>query len=144
MNDPQELYQIYAKWTGQLHSWVDSRLGRHIDCEYFPDKYEFKVYSGWAGKGPLEIVGGGIGISTVPNLQRPTGERSATIVLPRPENDPTQAELDNVFRALCLAAAQVLELDLGKPRLPDSPSPKKHASLAPAKKRLNDRKKPYE
>jgi hypothetical protein len=109
MNDPKELYKVYADWSGQLHHWVQTRLGRQIDAEFFPDTYQFKLYSGGAENE--------ISISGVPQWVRPLGERSITIQLPRPKDDPSQADLDAAFRELCLAAARVLEIDLGKAKL---------------------------
>jgi len=113
MNDPKALYKVYADWTGHLHHWVQTQLGRHIDCEYLPDSYQFRLYSGWAEGGPIGAW------ATVPSVIRPEGEAQVTIQLPRPLADPTQAELDAKFRELCLAAAQVLEIDLGKHALTD-------------------------
>lgn len=123
MNDPKELYKVYADWTGALHYWVEKQLSRHIDCEYFPDSYQFKIYSGWAKPIPTSFAikeESMLPISTVPNLTRPPGETFELIQLPRPESDPSQAELDAKFRELCLAAARVLEIDLGKARLNES------------------------
>jgi hypothetical protein len=120
MNDPKELYKVYADWTGQLHYWVEKNLDRHIDCEYFPDSYQFKIYSGWAKPIPTSFAikeDSVLPISTVPNLARPWGENTELIHLPKPQDDPTQAELDAKFRELCLAAARVLEIDLKKPQL---------------------------
>jgi hypothetical protein len=126
MNDPKELYKIYADWTGHLHHWVQTKLGLHIDCEYFPDSYQFKLYSGWAKPIPTSFAikeDSVLPISTVPNLTRPRGENSILIQLPKPGEDPSQAELDEAFRGLCLAAARLLEIDLKRPQLEE----KKHA-----------------
>jgi hypothetical protein len=128
----QELYKVYAAWTGQLHFWVDKHLHRHIDCEYFPNDYLFKLYSGHAQDAELMPWG----FKTVPGFDRPPGEAKATITLPKPEDNPTQAQLDEVFRGICLAAASILEIDLGKPQLPAS-SDNKHAF----RKRLKKPKK---
>lgn len=108
----EELYKVYSQWTGQLHFWVERRLGRHIDCEYFPDSYQFAVY---AGRAEMDISQSGI-----MNLVRPRAEKSLTLDLPKPEDDPTQADLDRVFRQICFAAARVLELDLGNLQLGES------------------------
>jgi hypothetical protein len=124
MNDPKELYKVYADWTGQLHHWVQTRLGRHIDCEYLPDSYQFKIYSGWAEAEPTSFTADLIPLSTVPNLIRPKGEAQVTVQLPRPEADPSQADLDAKFRQLCLATARLLEIDLKRPQLEEE---KKHA-----------------
>jgi hypothetical protein len=136
MNDSKELYKIYADWTGQLHHWVQTKVGRHIDCEYFPDSYQFKLYSGWARAQDTEFAltdKGLLPLSTVPNLTRPRGENWILINLPKPEEDPSQAELDEAFRGLCLAAARLLEIDLKRPQLEE----KKHA-----KRQGNPRKHP--
>jgi hypothetical protein len=120
MNDPKALYKIYANWSGQLHHWVGTRLGRQIDCEFFPNEYVFKIYSGHAraiGTRFAIAEDQVIPLSTVPNLERPQGERTVTVQLPRPESDPSQEVLDEAFRQLCLAAARVLEIDLGKAKL---------------------------
>ena len=104
----QELYQVYAGWTGRLHHWLGQR-GRHLDCEYFPDSYEFRIYSGSA-RAEISRFG------TV-NLVRPDSERFLTLALPKPQDDPTQRDLDEAFRQICFAAARVLEIDLGKLQL---------------------------
>jgi hypothetical protein len=126
MKDSNELYKIYADWTGQLHHWVQTKLGRHIDCEYFPDSYQFKLYSGSAEPTRTTFAFNEdsiLPISTVPNLARPSGEAAITVQLPKPEEDPTRADLDEAFRGLCLAAARLLEIDLKRPQLEE----KKHA-----------------
>jgi hypothetical protein len=111
----KELYDIYAGWTGSLHFWMEKHLGRHMDCEYFPAIYEMRLYSGHAHEKELAVWG----FSTVPTLTRPLGEARATIKLPRPEDDFTPQQLEQVFRDICLAAARLLEMDLGKPKLPE-------------------------
>jgi Lar family restriction alleviation protein len=108
MNDPKELYNVYANWTGRLHHWLGQR-GRHIDCEYFPDTYEFRIYSGHA---EIDISQSGL-----VGLVRPHSERFLTLALPKPQDDPTQRDLDDAFRQICFAAARLLEVDLGKPQL---------------------------
>ena len=105
----QELYQIYSKWTGELHFFCVRNLGRHLDCEYFPDQHQFKVYSGYA----VESFG------TVPGLTRPEGERSLSVELLRPEDDPTREDLELLFKEICLAAARVLKVPLGRQALPE-------------------------
>jgi len=113
MNDPEQLYRIYSTWTAQLHRWAVAHLGEHIDCEFFPIDWKFKVYSGYAQAGDIYLF------HTVPTVGRPRKERSQTIKLPTPAEDPTQAELDETFRAICLAAARVLRIDLSRgKRLP--------------------------
>jgi hypothetical protein len=122
MNDPKALYKVYADWTGHLHHWVETRLRRHIDCEFFPESWQFKVYSGSAapiGTRFTFVEGEAVPVSTVPNLTRPAGEEAFTLELPRPENDPSKEQLDEVFRQLCLAAARILEIDLKKHALTD-------------------------
>jgi hypothetical protein len=107
----QELYRTYAAWTGQLHYYAVKHLGRHIDCEYNPDSYEFQVFSGHAEDAPVGAF------QTVPAFVRPPGEERAIIRLPRPEENPSSEQLDEAFRQICLAAARVLGVDLDKPKL---------------------------
>jgi hypothetical protein len=109
----KELYRTYAAWTGQLHYYAVKHLGRHIDCEFLPDSYEFRVFSGHAEDAPLSVWA----FHTVPGLVRPPGEERAIIRLPKPEENPTSEQLDEVFRQICLAAARVLGVDLDKPKL---------------------------
>jgi hypothetical protein len=122
----QELYKVYAGWTGQLHYWMVKELGRHLDCEFIPSpEWLFKLYSGHAE----ERLVSGWGGATVPALARPEGEAKAVVKLPKPEDGPSPAELDDTFRAICLTAARILEIDLGKPKLADA------AQLTPRKRR---------
>lgn len=115
-----ELYDLYAGWTGQLHFWMDKELGRHLDVEFFPaPDWLIKLYSGHAEE---RLVGGWSNV-TVPGLKRPSGEARAVIALPRPERQPTKTDLDNCFREICLMAARILEIDLGKPKLGAPPKP---------------------
>jgi hypothetical protein len=127
---PEELYKVYASWTGSLHFYCIKHLGRHVDVEYFPSDYFFNLYS---GRGEDAQMTGWFG-TTVPALVRPPDERRVRVDVPRPEANPSEADLQEAFRALCLAAARVLEADLGKERLPGSnapvaapAAPKKHA-----------------
>jgi hypothetical protein len=106
----QELYQIYSKWTGELHFFVLRNLGEHLDAEYFPGEYKFKVYSGWVEEYTTT--------SGIPGLSRPPGERSETIKLLRPEDDPSAEDLRQLFRTICLAAARVLEVSIAQALLP--------------------------
>ena len=108
----EELYEIYSEWTGALHFWCLRQLGEHLDCEYFPNSYQFKVYSGWAEE---QLAGFGV---TVPGLSRPPDERSETIKLLRPEDNPTQEDIRQLFRTICLAAARVLKVEIGRALLP--------------------------
>ena len=120
-----DLYTVYAAFTGQLHHWVARELGKHIDVEYFPQEYLFKLYGGRAQDRETALF------STVPGLTRPSGEASVQIRVPKYDDNPTQADLDEAFRQLCLAAARVLGIDLDKPKLPE----KKHALKAPKRRR---------
>jgi hypothetical protein len=106
-----ELYEIYAKWTGELHFWCVRELDRHIDVEFFPSAYEFKLYSGYAEEYSTS--------SGIPGLQRPPGERTETVRLLRPEQSPTQKQLETLFKDICLAAARVLDVRVGRARLED-------------------------
>lgn len=120
MNDPNELYKVYAAWSGQLHFWVERQLERHIDCEFCPaPDWLFKIYSGQA-----EIDPGW----RVANLTRPPHERSDTIRLPRPEEDPTREELDETFRAICLAAARLLRIDVSGAQLTSGNPPQRSST----------------
>jgi predicted RNA-binding Zn-ribbon protein involved in translation (DUF1610 family) len=103
-----QLYRIYASWTGRLHHWLGQR-GRHVDCEYFPETYEFRIYS---GRAEIDISQSGL-----VSLVRPHSERFVTLVLPKPQDDPTQVDLDDAFRQICFAAARLLEINLGKLQL---------------------------
>jgi hypothetical protein len=118
---PEELYKTYANWTAELHAWTRVHLGRHVDVEFFPDTYKFAIYSGSA----RSLMADPFNFQTVPTLVRPKGEAKFVIQLPKPKDDPTDAQLRVVFRDICLAAARVLEIDLGKPKLA---TPEKHAS----------------
>jgi hypothetical protein len=118
---PEELYKTYANWTAELHAWTRVHLGRHVDVEFFPDTYLFAIYSGSA----RGLMPDPVNYSTVPNLVRPVGETKVLIQLPRPKDDPTQAQLRVVFRDICLAAARVLEIDLKKPKLTEPQRPKR-------------------
>jgi hypothetical protein len=135
MTDKQ-LYELYASWTGSLHFWMEKHLGRHLDCEYFPAIYEFRLYSGQAKEKELQVWG----FSTVPSMTRPLGEASVTIKLPRPEDDPTPEQLEQVFKGICLAAARVLEIDLGKPKL-EAPEKNNNRGNTPQLRRLKKPKK---
>jgi hypothetical protein len=133
----EELYAIYYRWTGQLHNLVGTQLGEHVDVEYFPDDYLIKVYSGAAQDADIRMF------HTVPGIVRPHGEKRETIKLPRPEDDPTMEDLNNTFRALCLAVAKVLGIKLSQLTLdagPDEEPEKKHA-LPERPMRLRNRKK---
>src|SRR5260370_1542724 len=118
---PEELYAAYAAWTGQLHYWVQTNLGRHVDAEFFPaPDWKFKIYSGSAapiGTHFTFVEGEVVPISTVPNLVRPAGERSFTLQLPTPGDNPKPEDLERTFRNLCLATAKLLEIELHVPKL---------------------------
>jgi hypothetical protein len=107
----QDLYQIYSRWTGQLHFYAVRELGEHLDCEYFPGSHQFKVYSGWAEE--YTTAGG------IPGLSRPLGERVQTIDLYRPEDNPSPDQLDQLFKEICLAGARVLGIQPGRKALPE-------------------------
>ena len=97
----EELYAIYARWTGQLHFYIAHSLGRHLNVEFFPDLYEIHLYPG----DPFCVIG-----SSVPKLERPA---TRTILsLPKPEDNPSPQTLDETFRKLCISAAFSLGLEL--------------------------------
>lgn len=107
--EAERLYKVYSGWSGNLHKWCATQLGRHVDAEFFPMEWKFKVYSG--------IAGAETSLFGVPRLVRPAGERSFTLKLPGPEDTPTDEDLDKTFRNICLATAKMLEIDLGVPKL---------------------------
>lgn len=110
----QELYDEYAKWTGLLHHWMLKHGHRHLDVEFFPaPKWEMRLYTGSAED---TMMTGWYG-TTVPSFSRPEEEARALVKLPKPEDEPTKAELDQTFLEICLAAARILDIDLGKPKL---------------------------
>lgn len=133
---PEELYSLYAAWTGQLHTWVLTQLGRHVDAEFFPaPDWKFKIYSGSAapiGTRFAFIEGEAVPVSTVPNLIRPPEEASFTLKLPTPADNPTAAQLEQTFRNLCLATAKLLEIELHAPKLKGS-APKPRAPHEPGR-----------
>ena|SRR5215469_380067 len=107
--EAERLYKLYAGWTAQLHTWCATQLGRHVDAEFIPLEWKFRVYSGHAGT-EVSLFG-------VPKFVRPPGEKSFTLKLPTPEDEPDQARLDQCFKNICLATARVLEIELGVPKL---------------------------
>lgn len=142
----EDLYKIYAAWTGQLHFYCVKELGRHVDVEYFPNDYFFRIYSGHA-EGSTFSFGYGSASSIIPSLMRPACERSEIVKVPRPEDSPSAETLEEAFRALCLAAARVLEVQTGKAALPapNEPINEKHAFLKDAPKRTKPKnRKPDE
>lgn len=115
--EAERLYRIYSSWSGGLHHWCATKLGLHVDAEFFPMEWKFKVYSG-AAESEVSLFG-------VPKLIRPQGERSFTLKLPGPDDAPTDDELDRTFRNICLATARMLEIDLGVPKLGGHKKPRK-------------------
>lgn len=107
--EAERLYKIYSSWSGGLHHWCATKLGVHVDAEFFPIDWKFRVYSGVAGA-ETSLFG-------VPRIVRPEGEKSFTLKLPGPEQAPSDEDLDETFRNICLATARMLELDLGTPKL---------------------------
>jgi hypothetical protein len=103
------LYNLYSRWTSDLHQWCWTKLGRHVDAEFFPIDWKFRVYSGRA-EAEVSLFG-------VPHIVRPQGEKSFTLKLPTPEEEPDQERLNQCFRNICLATARVLEIELGVARL---------------------------
>jgi hypothetical protein len=115
--EAERLYRIYSTWSGGLHHWCATRLGRHVDAEFFPLTWKFKVYSGNAQEE--------LSLSGLPGLTRPKDELSFTLQLPKPEDEPTDSDLDKTFKNICLATAKMLELDLGVPKLTGIKKPRK-------------------
>jgi hypothetical protein len=131
-SEEQRLYDTYAGWTGQLHHYCVKFLGAELNVEFFPaPDWHMKLYPG-----PLEeiqpMMAGSVMLSSVPRLYRPKAD---PFPLPRPEENPTKEELDETFRALCLAAAQILKIDLGKRKLANGMGPEDSAS---ARRRLDE------
>jgi hypothetical protein len=131
-SEEQRLYNIYAGWTGSLHHYCVKYLGAELNVEFFPaPEWHMKLYPG-----PLEeippMMAGTRMVSSVPRLYRPKAD---PFPLPRPEENPTQEELDRVFRDLCLAAAQVLQVDLGKRKLANGMGP---SDTAASRRRLDE------
>lgn len=109
----ERLYNLYAGWTGQLHHYCTTQLGQDLDVEFFPADWEMRLYAG----GTLDVE---ISQCGIPGIVRPADARPFR--LPRPENDPSQEELDQAFRGLCYAAALVLKIDLAKGKLSHGPA----------------------
>jgi hypothetical protein len=106
----RELDRIYCQWTFLLHAWVLQHLGRYISARYYPDPdWKMELFPGI----PQESVSAG----GIPKLVPPDGAQVSSFKLPRPEHSPTQADVDKAFRGLCLAAALILHVDLGKAKL---------------------------
>jgi hypothetical protein len=119
-SEEQHLYDTYAAWTGQLHHYCVKFLGAELNVEFFPaPDWHMKLYPG-----PLEeiqpMMAGSVMLSSVPRLYRPKAD---PFPLPRPEQNPTKEELDETFKHLCLAAAQILKIDLGKRKLANGMGP---------------------
>lgn len=107
-----ELYNEYAKWSGLLHFWAVKHLQTQLNAEFFPaPAWEMEVFPGEL----YQDLG-----ATVPLFIHKPGIR---IKLPRPEHSPTEQELEETFRRLCLAAARVLGMDTAKAVLPASKQP---------------------
>jgi hypothetical protein len=124
-SEEQRLYDTYASWTGSLHHYCVKFLGAPLNVEFFPSPHwHMKMWPG-----PLEevqpMMGAGVMLSSVPRIYRPEAD---AFPLPRPEENPTQEELDETFRHLCLAAAEVLKIDLGKRRLGHGMGPEDSAA----------------
>jgi hypothetical protein len=101
-----ELYRLYSAWTGQIHFYCNKHLGRHLDCEYFPNEYEIRMYSGW----PIADQA-----ASVPKMIHIDG-KVGMVKLLTPAENPTAEDLEDLFRTLCYTAAQVLEIELFTPR----------------------------
>lgn len=106
--DEAKLWNTYGTWTAMLNRWTAAKLGRHIDVEFDPTQWVIRLYSGYAQERNMSW-----GI-TVPGLQRPPHEAGFTLKLPRIEDHPTGEDLDEAFRQLCLGAARILGIKLGR------------------------------
>jgi hypothetical protein len=119
--DDDELYKIYASWSGSIH-WYLAKIEKHLDIEYVPDTYELKLYEGYAEPGTSS---GG-----VPMMTRPYGELMVTMKLLQPEDNPTVEDLEELLRAICFSAARILNIEI-KPRDLERPQPKRELPDAP-------------
>jgi hypothetical protein len=118
----QELDKIYCRWTWDLHTWVLAYLGRYISARYYPPPdWKMELFTGI----PQEHVSSG----GIPRLEPPEGAEVASFKLPRPEHQPTQADVDKAFRGLCLAAALLLHVDIAKTKLANGSPPASIPSL---------------
>lgn len=132
----EELDHIYCGWSGSLHKWVAQYLGAPINVEYDPNKWEIRLWPG-----DLEMV---FGTSGVFHVERPAG----TAAMDLPPEGSTQEEVDEAFKRLCLIAAALLNIDLGKAKLSNGPAPSRTlpapdpADGKPKRPRLGKRKRP--
>jgi hypothetical protein len=131
----EELYTLYAGWTGKLHAWVRDYLSGRINCEYFPLEYKMALYPGDIREQPM-----GIGCS-VPSLIRPEGAR-IVLQLPTPDSDPTTKDLDKAFRALCTSAAWVLGISTTQLKLATHGRPKPRKKSKPVLRVRNGQRRP--
>jgi hypothetical protein len=110
-SDDNSLRRIYGNWSRNLHEWCLSQLGRRVDSfvHFGNPDWKFSVYS---GRAEIEISDAGI-----PHYIRPPGERSYTINLPRGRDNPTEEQINEIFRNICMGAARVMQIDLGRAQL---------------------------
>lgn len=106
-----EIDRQYCRWSNKLHLWVTERTGRPLSVQYFPLWQNEPKMRLFKGEPQYQISGSGM-----PQLLPPSGVY-VDFPLPRPQDNPTQQILDETFKQLCLAAARLLEIDLGKPKL---------------------------
>jgi hypothetical protein len=126
--DERALYDIYASWSGKLHFWVLQRLERTLSCEFEPDTWTFKM---WPGAPDVSVS-----MSGVPHVRAP--KDAYRVALLSPAQHPTGAQLDELFKQLCLAAARVLNIDLNRTQLTyDKPTnAKRELTRVPSVRRL--------
>ena len=106
----QELYWLYSSWTGQLHFFAVRDLGRQLNAEFFPaPAWQMKLSRAMEEE---------VSPSGIPSLHHIGGE---TYYLPLPASNPGKEELDRAFRDLCLLAARVLKIKVGRRALEDTP-----------------------
>jgi hypothetical protein len=53
----KELYETYARWSGDLHFYCIKYLGSHLDCEFYPSTWRFGLFSGRAVEKELQAGG---------------------------------------------------------------------------------------
>jgi len=111
VTDDAILRRIYGSWSRNLHEWCLSQLGQRVDsyAHFGNPDWTFSIYS---GRAVIEISDAGI-----PRYVRPPGERSFTLILPRGRDNPSEEHVNEIFRQICLGAARVMQIDLGKVQL---------------------------
>lgn len=101
-----QIDQQYCQWSFKLHKWLFER-GYAMNLQYFPSPdWKMRLFPGLAAFS--------VSMAGIPTLEP---GRHEDILLPRPEQNPSQEDLDETFRQLCLSAARLLEIDLRNAKL---------------------------